>query len=83
MFVKIKQTTKLPVLITIPGNVPHYVHNNGEIDLIFHYYFPLIKSVVNMKYFYPNQNGVEIYGRTDSGSTFYESQFLIFQKAQQ
>lgn len=45
---------KFPILITIPGNVPHQTFNPGSTDLIWFYFFPETKCCEKMRYFYPN-----------------------------
>lgn len=60
------QVDKIPTLITIPSNVPHQTINTGTYDLIWFYFFPETECIGPMRYFYPGDQCVEVYGRENA-----------------
>ena len=57
------QVESMPVLVTIPANVPHQTLNTGTEDLVWFYFFPETQSIGAMRYFYVGHGCIEIYGR--------------------
>ena len=57
---------QFPVLVTIPGNVPHQVYNPYEEDLIWYYFFPEAECTNTMRYFYPCGTHTDVYQRFPS-----------------
>ena len=57
---------QFPVLVTIPGNVPHQVYNPHEEDLIWYYFFPEVTCTDTMRYFYPCGTHTDVYQRFPS-----------------
>lgn len=53
----------VPVLVTIPANVPHQTINTGPEDLTWFYFFPETQSIGPMRYFYAGPGCIEVYGR--------------------